>query len=184
MKYEFNIISSPFGDIGLVWFFQGEKLKISRIFLPETETSMLEKISTSFLDVCEGSNEIVNDLSDLIVRFLNGEDIKFDFDMIDEKQATNFQLQVLKAEHMIPRTWISTYGRIAWALGKDGSARAVGNALANNPFPIIIPCHRAVRSDGALGGFQGGLDMKRRLLEMEGIQFSTNNKVNMMKIYY
>jgi alkylated DNA nucleotide flippase Atl1 len=48
---------------------------------------------------------------------------------------------------------------------------AVGHALAANPFPIIIPCHRAIRSDGSLGGYQGGLAMKRSLLEREGIRF-------------
>jgi methylated-DNA-[protein]-cysteine S-methyltransferase len=53
-------------------------------------------------------------------------------------------------------------------LGKPGGARAVGGALVHNPFPIIVPCHRAVRSNGQLGGFQGGQKMKRALLEFKG----------------
>jgi len=63
-------------------------------------------------------------------------------------------------------------------------ARVVGNALARNPFPIIIPCHRAIKTNGELGGFQGGLDMKRALLELEGIEVSDKGKVITDRIYY
>jgi methylated-DNA-[protein]-cysteine S-methyltransferase len=56
--------------------------------------------------------------------------------------------------------------------------------LASNPFPIIIPCHRAVRSDGELGGYQGGLKMKRKLLEMEEVRFTPSGKVVMKHVYY
>ncbi|HUV77781.1 MAG TPA: MGMT family protein [Desulfobacterales bacterium] len=61
---------------------------------------------------------------------------------------------------------------------------AVGTALAKNPFPIIIPCHRAVRSDGTLGGYQGGLEMKRALLEMEGVCFDTLDRVLTKGFFY
>jgi len=60
----------------------------------------------------------------------------------------------------------------------------VGRALATNPFPLVIPCHRAVRSDGSLGGYQGGIGMKRKLLEMEGVQFKPSGKVAMDRLYY
>jgi methylated-DNA-[protein]-cysteine S-methyltransferase len=69
-------------------------------------------------------------------------------------------------------------------LGKPSAARAVGRALATNPFPIIIPCHRAVRSDGSLGGYQGGLAMKRALLEMEGVEFDARGRVATPGFYY
>ncbi|HQO79253.1 MAG TPA: MGMT family protein, partial [Thermodesulfobacteriota bacterium] len=68
-------------------------------------------------------------------------------------------------------------------IGIAGSSRAVGTALAKNPFPIIIPCHRAVRANGALGGYQGGIGMKRALLEMEGVEFA-GDKVLMLRVYY
>ncbi|HOP08163.1 MAG TPA: methylated-DNA--[protein]-cysteine S-methyltransferase [candidate division Zixibacteria bacterium] len=61
-----------------------------------------------------------------------------------------------------------TYGEIAAELGKPGGARAVGQANAGNPLPLVIPCHRVVGADG-LGGYGGGLDMKRRLLQLEGV---------------
>jgi methylated-DNA-[protein]-cysteine S-methyltransferase len=88
------------------------------------------------------------------------------------------------AEHRIPRGWVSTYGRIAKSLAVPRGARAVGSALSHNPFPIIIPCHRALRSNGELGGFQGGLAMKRALLELEGVQFSPTGRVLTDRVYY
>ncbi|MEE9618423.1 MAG: MGMT family protein [Anaerolineae bacterium] len=100
------------------------------------------------------------------------------------ERCSEFQRRVLLAEHRIPRGWVSTYGRIAIRVGVPGGARAVGGALARNPFPIIIPCHRAIRSDGQLGGFQGGLRMKQSLLELEGIEVAQTGKVLTDRLYY
>jgi len=69
-------------------------------------------------------------------------------------------------------------------MGVPGDARAVGNALATNPFPLIVPCHRAIRSDCGLGGYQGGLDMKRSLLSKEGIAFDDSGRVQCSRFYY
>jgi methylated-DNA-[protein]-cysteine S-methyltransferase len=71
-----------------------------------------------------------------------------------------------------------TYGRLADLLGHSGAARTVGTALARNPFPLVIPCHRVVRSDGELGDFGGGTGMKQALLEMEGVEFAADGKVS------
>ncbi len=116
--------------------------------------------------------------------FMAGSAFDFPLEVLALETCTDFQRQVLPAEHGIPRGWVSTYGRIARHLGKAGGARAVGNALANNPFPILIPCHRAIRSDGTLGGYQGGIDMKRALLEREGIRISPAGRVLTDRIYY
>ena len=78
---------------------------------------------------------------------------------------------------------VSTYRRIAAHLGVPKGARAVGNALATNPFPIVIPCHRAIRSDGALGGYQGGLAMKRALLMQEGVDVDERGRVVSPRLY-
>ena len=67
-----------------------------------------------------------------------------------------------------------TYGEIAVRLGAPGSARAVGQALGRNPFPIVVPCHRVLAANGGMGGFSapGGVDTKRRLLEIEGVRIA------------
>jgi methylated-DNA-[protein]-cysteine S-methyltransferase len=98
--------------------------------------------------------------------------------------CSGFQQEVLRAEHGIPRGSVSTYQRIARHLGSPNGSRAVGNALANNPFPIIIPCHRAIRSDRSLGGYQGGVKMKRTLLEMEDIEFDDTGRIATEDFFY
>ncbi len=115
---------------------------------------------------------------------MKGEDIVFSLEAVDLSLCSPFQASVLQAEHAIPRGRVSPYKLIADYLKKPGGARAVGNALATNPFPIIVPCHRAVRSDRRLGGYQGGLDMKRDLLEKEGIVFDKRNRVNTVRWFY
>ncbi len=83
-----------------------------------------------------------------------------------------------------PYGQVSTYTFIASHLGVPKGARAVGNALANNPFPLIMPCHRAIRSDLTLGGYQGGLEMKQTLLASEGIHFDDSGRVKYPAFYY
>lgn len=129
-------------------------------------------------------NFMITEYTKIIQAFLTGEDVQFDLDGLALDQCSKFQRKVLLAEYRIPRGWVSTYGRIAKHLGISGGARAVGNALAKNPFPIVIPCHRAIKSNGELGGYRGGADMKRKLLEMEGIQCSLSGKVITNHMYY
>lgn len=91
---------------------------------------------------------------------------------------SQFQRDVLCLTSNIPPGRVTTYKNIAIAIGKPNAQRAVGNALANNPFPIIIPCHRVIRSDLRLGGYSGTLGPKTKelLLRREGISFQ-NGKV-------
>jgi len=105
-------------------------------------------------------------------------------DSLDLRQCPEFQRKVLRAVYAVPRGSVSTYGLIAKYLKKPGGARAVGSALAANPFPIIFPCHRVVRMDGALGGYQGGSDMKRALLQKEGVVVSRTGRVSCGSFYY
>ena len=118
-----------------------------------------------------------------IQRFLTGVDIRFNLDRLRLDQCTPFQQKVLQAEYGIPRGKISTYKRIAKHIGNPKAARAEGNALGSNPFPLVIPCHRAVRSDGTLGGYLGGLEMKQELLRMEGVNV-TDGRVEMHNLVY
>jgi methylated-DNA-[protein]-cysteine S-methyltransferase len=89
---------------------------------------------------------------------------------VDLTRLGPFERDVLAVLRRIPAGSVRTYGDIAAALGQPGAARAVGMACARNPLPLLIPCHRVVRSDGGLGGYslRGGVALKRRLLEAEG----------------
>jgi methylated-DNA-[protein]-cysteine S-methyltransferase len=138
----------------------------------------------SFKKMKSGSSKLISSLGYKIQRFLKGEDVEFDLNLVDFTLCSEMQTKVLKAEYQIPRGWVSTYKRIANHIGVYNGARAVGNALSKNPFPLIIPCHRAIKSNGELGGYQGGNKMKRALLEMEGIEFSVRGKVITHRIYF
>ena len=83
--------------------------------------------------------------------------------------ATDFRLTGEFQGRVLRQLMRVTYGDRAKRVGKPGAARAVGAAMAKNPLPILVPCHRVVASDGSLGGFSGGLDVKRRLHVHEGV---------------
>jgi len=83
------------------------------------------------------------------------------------KQLTLFQRKVYTVVKRIPRGETRSYAWVAREAGRPGAARAVGTALKKNPYTIIVPCHRVVRSDGSLGNYALGADLKRRLLETE-----------------
>jgi methylated-DNA-[protein]-cysteine S-methyltransferase len=83
--------------------------------------------------------------------------------------GTDFQRQVWRVLAKIPWGETRSYGWVARQVGKPGASRAVGTACGTNPIPVIIPCHRVIASDGSLGGFGGGLPMKKRLLALEKV---------------
>ncbi|MBM3293949.1 MAG: methylated-DNA--[protein]-cysteine S-methyltransferase [Candidatus Aminicenantes bacterium] len=154
------------------------------MFLSKAQKPVEQAIRENYPDAQQLSSPAIVELSGQVQRFLEGQDVVFDLEMIALEVCGEFQQQVLLAEYAIPRGWVSTYGRIARHIGVTGGSRAVGRALAENPFPIIIPCHRAVRADGEIGGYQGGSDMKRTLLAMEGIAFAGKGKVLMERVHY
>jgi len=82
-------------------------------------------------------------------------------------QGTPFQLSVLRALQEVPYGETISYGELAQRIGRPNASRAVGAANARNPLPIVIPCHRVIGSNGSLVGFGGGLEIKKRLLDLE-----------------
>ena len=175
---------TPFGPVVIIWDVPEERPKITRVLLSKLSESVLEKTKELYPMVYEASCEEIDFIATGMLRFLEGEAVDFSLDIADLDSCGEFQQRVLRAEHGIPRGKVSTYKLIAACLGVPGGARAVGNALANNPFPLIIPCHRAIRSDLTLGGYQGGLKMKHALLSNEGIVFNDSGKVQCSQFFY
>jgi methylated-DNA-[protein]-cysteine S-methyltransferase len=174
---------TPFGEVRLIWVESGSGPKVIRIILPgDTRIEHAPVLPTNRVKSAE--DEQIQRLAEDIRSFLSGNNVVFGTELLDLDRCRPFQRQVLLAEHAIPRGYVSTYGRIARHLGVPGGARAVGNALARNPFPIVIPCHRALRADCSTGGFQGGREMKIRLLEREGARFRPDGKVLMERFWY
>jgi methylated-DNA-[protein]-cysteine S-methyltransferase len=178
------VLPSAFGRFGILWRETGVQATVQRVFLRSSLASVDERIHAAFGNAQRGSHPTIRALGERMQAFLDGEPVAFVLDSVALHNCSVFQQRVLVAEHGIPRGWVSTYGLIAAHLGAERGARAVGAALARNPFPLIIPCHRAIRCDGELGGYQGGLDMKRRLLEMEGIEVSQKGTVLRPRLHY
>jgi methylated-DNA-[protein]-cysteine S-methyltransferase len=175
---------TPFGPVAVVWSVHGDQPRIRRVLLSKARISAKRRVQIFFPDARRSSCAEIDLVADQIMAFLAGEDIRFSLDTVRLELCSQFQQRVLRAEHGIPRGSVSTYQRIAKYLGNRNSARAVGTALATNPFPIIIPCHRAIRSDGTLGGYQGGPGMKETLLKMEGILFDASGRIVTNGFFY
>lgn len=88
---------------------------------------------------------------------------------IDWRLTRGFARRVLRATARIPFGAVATYREVASRAGSPRGFRAAGNALGSNPIPIVVPCHRVIRTGGDLGGYTGGLDRKERLLRLEGM---------------
>jgi methylated-DNA-[protein]-cysteine S-methyltransferase len=94
---------------------------------------------------------------------------RHDFDIsLDLRLARGFRRRVLERLRLVGWGRTVSYGGLAAAVGSPRAVRATGSACAANPLPVVVPCHRVLRADGSLGGYAGGLDVKRRLLALEG----------------
>jgi methylated-DNA-[protein]-cysteine S-methyltransferase len=174
----YQIIKVKKEEIGLVWQFVHGKPQLEYIYLPNPKEKLKERIIKDFPEINKIPRKIPGGVDDLITKLYLGKKENIDLSLLNLSKLTDFSAKVLKQACKIPRGKVVTYSGLAAKLGRPGAARAVGTALANNPFPIIIPCHRVVRADGSLGGFGGGLKMKRELLDREGVALNDQDRVN------
>ena len=145
---------------------------ILRLFIGCSKREQLLKQITH-----EFGNSIVRtpakeDMVAKIKRYCAGEKVIFDKCALDWSLLTLFQQRVFKEAKKIPYGAVEAYSGLARKSGCPNGSRAVGNALAKNPFPLVVPCHRIIRGDGRLGGFSawGGIALKERLLKLEGVK--------------
>ncbi|MHC4938139.1 MAG: methylated-DNA--[protein]-cysteine S-methyltransferase [Planctomycetota bacterium] len=113
---------------------------------------------------------LARDARDQLRAYLKGKHKVFDLPLALD--ATPFTARVLAEVEGIAWGETRSYGEVAMLVGSPGAARAVGQAMGANPLPIVIPCHRVVAAHHRLGGFGGGLEWKRWLLDHEGVRYS------------
>lgn len=182
IRYE--LVTSPFGLIAIAWQGTQRGPLVYRVFLSDHQVAATKRLRVAYPSAVAASCPEIAGLAERIQSFLKGDAVAFNLDALALEKCTRFQETVLVAEYQIPRGWVSTYARLARHLRSPKAARAVGNALAHNPFPIIIPCHRTIRAGGEVGRYQGGMQMKRALLELEGVEFAESGKVITDRIYF
>jgi methylated-DNA-[protein]-cysteine S-methyltransferase len=112
------------------------------------------------------SPHLFKDLMERLKVYFSGHRTTFP-DKLNLSRATHFQREVWEITRLIPYGETRSYAWVAEQIKKPQAVRAVGQALGKNPLPIIVPCHRVVASNGKLGGFSGGVEMKRYLLSLE-----------------
>lgn len=168
-KVYYNYFTSPIGIIYIAFSPRGI-CQISWNSLEEEEFShnLQKRLKTNPVR----DRGLGGGLKNGILAYLAGEKKIFTEYELDISQGTSFQRQVWKEVKKIAYGHTSSYQRIAQQIGSPNAQRAVGQANAQNPIPLIIPCHRVIRSDGKLGGYGGGVEIKKRLLELEGVNLS------------
>ena len=141
---------------------------ICRVILPSTDNSALTDYH------CLSPSILTTHAAEQLHHYYAGQGYSFEDITVDLSGVTPFRARVLELIRAIPRAETRSYGQVAAMIGAPHAARAVGGAMAANPVPIIIPCHRVVASNGTLTGFSapGGLTTKKSLLEAEGVDFS------------
>ena len=172
----YQIIKVENDEIGWVWTAAGRQYRLERIYLPG-RGKMIQRILRDFPAACKSPSGISGGLDRLISDLYQGIENRVDLSLIHLSGLTEFSVRVLKQTLLIPRGKVCTYSGLAARAGFPRAARAVGSVMAKNPFPLVIPCHRVIRADGTTGHFGGGAEMKKRLLEREGIPLDAAGRV-------
>ena len=159
-KLYYAIFKTRAGWVGILGSPTG--LRRTTLPLPSKEDALTELA----IQDARHDNRFFQDLIQRFKHYYSGQHVTFP-DRLDVEKATSFQRAVWQAARKIPYGETRRYAWIATKTGKPGAARAAGQALGRNPLPIIVPCHRVIYSNGNLGGFTGGLAVKKRLLVLE-----------------
>jgi methylated-DNA-[protein]-cysteine S-methyltransferase len=154
-------------DVGVGWVgLLASGSGLLKLTLPQTSAGEAERLLGDRLKEAVRSGGFFADLTGRLKGYFAGQRVAFG-DELDLAAATAFQGEVWRLARLIPYGQTRSYGWLAERLGKAGAGRAVGQALARNPLPVIVPCHRVVAGDGGLGGYSGGLARKIYLLKLE-----------------
>jgi O-6-methylguanine DNA methyltransferase len=158
-------------DTAVEWIaIVGSEAGLRRISIHDSIDAAARDVAIHFPEAIDSPSGF-GDLAKRLKQYARGKRVTFD-DKLDLANATPFQQAVWEATRTIPYGETRSYEWTANQLGKPRAARAVGQALNRNPFPIIVPCHRVIGKSGDITGFSCGLDVKRRLLELESTAVS------------
>src|SRR5664279_4008016 len=161
----YTTADSPFGRLLLAQTPKG----LVRVGLPNQDYDELlvdlsERVSPRVLEAPAELDEVRRELDLYFAGELDSFDLPLDWQL-----SEGFRLRVLRAIARIPYGQTRSYTQMATSAGNERAVRAAGTACGRNPIPVVVPCHRVLRSSGGLGGYGGGLPMKRALLELEGV---------------
>lgn len=143
---------------------------LARSTLPKASREEALEALKAGLSEADVEDEVgFGNLPDRLRAYFRGERVDFADVALDLSEFGPFQAAAMRAAQRIPHGCVVTYRELAGMAGSERAARAAGNAMARNPVPIIVPCHRVVASGGKIGGFSSGLAWKKELLKLEGV---------------
>jgi methylated-DNA-[protein]-cysteine S-methyltransferase len=158
-------LDTPLGPIAVFVTPRGlVRVAYDRENFGEVAAEVAEQVSPRVLVAPQRTDVVREQLDDYFEARRRTFDVPIDWTLV-----RGFNQGVLRATADIPFGETASYGEVAAAAGSPRAARAAGNALAGNPIPIVVPCHRVIHAGGGIGGYTGGLDNKRFLLRLEGV---------------
>jgi methylated-DNA-[protein]-cysteine S-methyltransferase len=168
-QVKYTVFNTDWGYFGLV----ADKKGLIRTILPCKSRKTVEKSLLAGLKSPQFNKSLLKPLQKQIIAYFSGKRsvcfLPSPFCLLTLSQLSSFTRKVLTACSKIPPGQTVSYSQLAGMIGKPRASRAVGSALAKNPIPLIIPCHRVIHSDGSLGNFSafGGTDTKKKMLALE-----------------
>jgi len=161
------IFTTPLGHMAVIY--RVTPFAVIKILLPSKDKEGLVNAVKAFGRQHTGFHDNAFRVKESILDYFKGKPIPPPWGWLETGGLTELQKSVLASTADIPYGELRSYRDIAVAVGRPRAYRFVGTTLANNPFPILIPCHRVIRSDGSFGRFGGGSDMKKKLIALEGV---------------
>ena len=161
----YQIVDTAFGYGAVAFSVEPFKLVATRL-----PTSDLDALCRPFDEAywrIDSNHPTALKLASIMVRYFNGESIEIPWPVMDLSRFTPSQQAVYRIVAKIPYGETASYGQVARLAGLPRAARFVGTTMANNPYPVLIPCHRVIKSDGSPGLFGGGEPLKARMLALE-----------------
>lgn len=159
----YTYVDSPFGRLLVATTPKG----LVRVAYPEDDPDdVLDELAVSISPRVLRADAQLDPVARQLDQYFGGGRTHFEVD-VDWRLTTDFARTILRGVTEVDYGNTTSYGDLAARVGSPGAPRAAGNALGANPMPIVVPCHRVVRADGALGGYTGGTDRKQYLLDLE-----------------
>jgi methylated-DNA-[protein]-cysteine S-methyltransferase len=177
-RQHFTLFDTAVGNCGIVWTEQG----IIGVQLPEASADATRtRLQVRFPNASESKATVsIKKVISNITALLKGKAVDLSKAALDMSALPTFHQRAYTVARTIKPGSTLSYGEVATQLGSPGGSRAVGQAMARNPFPIIVPCHRVLAAGGKLGGFtaNGGVDTKQRMLQIEGVTLNEKKTSN------
>lgn len=165
MNQRFQIVETAFGVAAVA--FADQPFKIVEVKLPHPDPDRLCRSFDERGWSMDQGHAVAGAVAQTLVDYFKGVRIAAPWPALDFSRFSAAQQAVYRAVADIPYGQTASYGQIARLAGHPRAARFVGTTMANNPYPVFVPCHRVIKSDGTLGGFGGGQALKGRMLALE-----------------